>query len=116
MGYSAGMINSRVKIARRVESESGEFGRTSGGQKYTLLGEYWAAEDWNKSAQGLGGRLRHRDVPHEVARGCGPLVPLAISRAVVSDTVAQRRLPAEPDTDNGHGDGQSEGDYSGLIN
>ena len=47
------MINSRVKIARRVESESGEFGRTSGGQKYTLLGEYWAAEDWNKGMKSL---------------------------------------------------------------
>ena len=53
MGYSSGMMNKRVKIAKRVESEGGDFGRKSGGQKYTLLGEFWAAESFNKGVKSL---------------------------------------------------------------
>lgn len=46
-------MNKRVKIAKRVESEGGDFGRKSGGQKYTLLGEFWAAESFNKGVKSL---------------------------------------------------------------
>ena len=46
-------MNKRIKIAKRVESEGGDFGRKSGGQKYTLLGEFWAAESFNKGVKSL---------------------------------------------------------------
>ena len=46
-------MNKRVKIAKRVESEGGDFGRKSGGQKYTLLGEFWAAESFNKGVKSM---------------------------------------------------------------
>ena len=53
MAYSTGMMNKRVKIAKRVDSEGGGFGRSSGGQKYTLLGEFWASEKFNKGVKSL---------------------------------------------------------------
>lgn len=53
MAYSTGMMNKRVKIARRVDSEGGSFGRSSGGQKYTMLGEFWAAESFNKGVKSM---------------------------------------------------------------
>ena len=53
MGYSTGMMNKRIKISKRVESEGGDFGRKSGGQKYTMLGEFWAAESFNKGVKSL---------------------------------------------------------------
>ena len=46
-------MNKRVKIAKRVESDGGDFGRKSGGQKYTMLGEFWAAESFNKGVKSL---------------------------------------------------------------
>jgi hypothetical protein len=42
MAYSAGMLNKRIKIARRVAAEMGAFGKNSAGQKYELLGTFWA--------------------------------------------------------------------------
>lgn len=53
MAYSTGMMNKRVKIVKRVDSEGGSFGRSSGGQKYTMLGEFWAAESFNKGVKSL---------------------------------------------------------------
>lgn len=53
MAYSTGMMNKRVKIAKRVDSEGGSFGRSSGGQKYTMLGEFWAAESFNKGVKSM---------------------------------------------------------------
>ena len=53
MSYSTGMMNKRVKIAKRVDSEGGSFGRSSGGQKYTMLGEFWAAESFNKGVKSM---------------------------------------------------------------
>lgn len=47
------MMNKRIKIAKRVDSEGGRFGRSSGGQKYTLLGEFWASEKFNKGVKSL---------------------------------------------------------------
>lgn len=53
MAYSTGMMNKRVKIVKRVDSEGGSFGRSSGGQKYTMLGEFWAAESFNKGVKSM---------------------------------------------------------------
>ena len=46
-------MNRRIKIAKRVDSTDGDFGRSSGGQKYTMLGEFWASETWNKGVKSL---------------------------------------------------------------
>jgi SPP1 family predicted phage head-tail adaptor len=53
MGYSTGMMYKRIKVAKRVDSEGGCFGRSSGGQKYTLLGEFWASEKFDKGMKSL---------------------------------------------------------------
>jgi len=53
MAYSAGMMNKRIKIARRATSEMGAFGKNSAGQKYEILGTFWASETWNKGAKAL---------------------------------------------------------------
>lgn len=53
MAYSTGMMNKRVKIAKRVDSAGGDFGRASGGQKYQMLGTFWAAEDFNRGVKSL---------------------------------------------------------------
>lgn len=53
MGYSTGIMNKRIKIAKRVDSTGGDFGRSSGGQKYTLLGEFWASEKFDKGMKSL---------------------------------------------------------------
>ena len=46
-------MNKRIKVAKRVDSEGGSFGRSSGGQKYTLLGEFWASEKFDKGMKSL---------------------------------------------------------------
>ena len=46
-------MNKRIKIAKRVDSEGGSFGRSSGGQKYTILGEFWAAQTFNKGVKSM---------------------------------------------------------------
>jgi SPP1 family predicted phage head-tail adaptor len=53
MAYSAGMMNKRIKIARRVAAEMGAFGKNSAGQKYELLGTFWASETWSKGVKAL---------------------------------------------------------------
>lgn len=53
MAYSTGMMNKRVKIAKRIDSAGGDFGRSSGGNKYSILGEFWAAESFNKGVKSL---------------------------------------------------------------
>lgn len=53
MAYSTGMMNKRIKIAQRADSDGGGFGRSSGGQKYTILGEFWAAQTFNKGVKSL---------------------------------------------------------------
>ena len=47
------MLGKRIKIAKRVDSEGGNFGRSSGGQKYTLLGEFWSSEKFDKGMKSL---------------------------------------------------------------
>ena len=46
-------MNKRIKVAKRVDSTGGDFGRSSSGQKYTMLGEFWAAENFNKGVKSL---------------------------------------------------------------
>ncbi len=53
MSYSTGMMNKRIKIAKRVDSAGGDFGRSSGGNKYTILGEFWASEKFDKGMKSL---------------------------------------------------------------
>ena len=58
MGYPTGMMNKRIKIAKRVESEGGKFGNRSGGQKYTWLNPnddngFWASEKFDKGMKSL---------------------------------------------------------------
>ena len=47
------MLGKRIKIAKRVDSTGGNFGRSSGGQKYTMLGEFWASEKFDKGIKSL---------------------------------------------------------------
>ena len=51
-------MNKRVKIAKRVDSTGGDFGRKSGGQKYQWLNPngdhgFWAAETFNKGVKSM---------------------------------------------------------------
>lgn len=46
-------MNKRIKIAKRVDSAGGDFGRSSGGNKYTILGEFWASEKFDKGMKSL---------------------------------------------------------------
>ena len=46
-------MNKRIKIAKRVDSAGGDFGRSSGGQKYTMLGEFWASKKFDKGMKSL---------------------------------------------------------------
>ena len=46
-------MKKRIKIAKRVDSTGGDFGRSSGGQKYTLIGEFWASEKFDKGMKSL---------------------------------------------------------------
>lgn len=52
MAYSTGMLNRRVTIARRAENTTETFGK-SGQPKYEILGEFWAAEDFNRGTKSL---------------------------------------------------------------
>lgn len=52
MAYSTGMMDKRIAIARRAEVEEGSFGE-SGNTKYEMLGEFWAAEDFNRGTKSL---------------------------------------------------------------
>ena len=52
-GYDAGMRSKRITIARRAETTGGQFSQRSAGQKYEIVGTYWAAEDFNKGVKSL---------------------------------------------------------------
>lgn len=52
-GYSSGMRNKRITIAKRVQQEMGDFGMASAGDKYEILGTFWAAEDFNRGVKSL---------------------------------------------------------------
>ena len=46
-------MKKRIKVAKRVDSTGGDFGRASGGQKYQILDEFWAAESFNKGVKAM---------------------------------------------------------------
>lgn len=52
MAYSTGMLNKRVVIAKRADDQTGTFGK-AGQPKYEILGEFWAAEDFNRGVKSL---------------------------------------------------------------
>ena len=52
MAYSTGMMNKRVWIAKRSDDTQDTFGK-SGQPKYELLGDFWAAEDFNRGTKSL---------------------------------------------------------------
>ena len=45
MAYTTGMMNKRVKVAKRAADAASGYGKGAGGERYTNLGEFWAAED-----------------------------------------------------------------------
>lgn len=53
MAYSTGMMNKRITIATRVKQEMGDFGMGSAGLEYQILGNFWAAEDFNRGTKAL---------------------------------------------------------------
>lgn len=78
MGYSAGMLNKRVTIAKRVKAEAGKMGLDSGGIKYQEVATVWAEKKFNKGAKSLNAgavdaydvvlfRMRYR---HDIDRWC----------------------------------------------
>ena len=50
MAYTSGMLNKRIRIARRSKQSSDKFG---GKPNYEWLGWFWAAENWNKGVKSL---------------------------------------------------------------
>ena len=53
MGYSTGMMNKRVKVAKRATTQDSTFGGSSSVTKYEILGTFWAAEDFNRGVKSL---------------------------------------------------------------
>lgn len=53
MAYDAGMLNKRITIAKRLEAQMGKYGLDSSGAKYQIVGQAWAAEDFNKGVKSL---------------------------------------------------------------
>jgi SPP1 family predicted phage head-tail adaptor len=45
------MLNKRVTVAKRVQGESRTFG--DGGDRYEIVGTFWAAESFNKGLKSL---------------------------------------------------------------
>ena len=52
MGYSSGMLNKRITIARRKDDATETFGK-NGHPKYEILGTFWASETFNKGVKSL---------------------------------------------------------------
>ena len=53
MAYSSGMMNKRVKVAKRYEEQNPTFGGSTSVTKYEILGTFWAAEDFNRGVKSL---------------------------------------------------------------
>ena len=53
MAYTTGMMNKRVKVAKRATDAASGYGKGAGGVRYSILGEFWAAEDFNKGIKSL---------------------------------------------------------------
>ena len=52
MAYSSGMLNKRIIIATRADDKTSQFGK-QGQSRYTILGQFWAAEDFNRGVKSL---------------------------------------------------------------
>jgi len=52
MAYTSGMMNKRVKVAKRAADTTTSYGK-NGQMRYSILGEFWAAEDFNKGVKSL---------------------------------------------------------------
>jgi hypothetical protein len=52
VGYAAGMMNKVVTVARRASDQQESFGK-SGSPKYEILGQFFAAEDFNKGVKAM---------------------------------------------------------------
>lgn len=52
VGYSAGMMKKVVTIAKRFHDQQESFGK-QGSPKYEIIGQFWAAEDYNKGVKSL---------------------------------------------------------------
>ena len=46
-------MNKRVKVAKRAADAASGYGKGAGGVRYSILGEFWAAEDFNKGIKSL---------------------------------------------------------------
>ena len=46
-------MNKRVKVAKRAADAASGYGKGAGGVRYTILGEFWAAEDFNKGVKAM---------------------------------------------------------------
>ena len=58
MTYARGLLNKRIKVAKRIAQQMGDFGMASGGQQYEWLNPegdhaYWGGETWNKGTKAL---------------------------------------------------------------
>ena len=53
MAYSTGMMNKRVKVAKRYEEQNPTFGGSTSVTKYEILGTFWMAEDFNRGVKSL---------------------------------------------------------------
>lgn len=53
MGYETGMMDRRVTILARKESEEGRFGRGSGGTEWVEVATVWAAVDWSRGVKAM---------------------------------------------------------------
>ena len=53
MGYSTGMMNKRVTVAKRYDEQNPTFGGSTSVTKYEILGTFWAAEDFNRGVKSL---------------------------------------------------------------
>lgn len=51
--YTSSIRNKRITIAKRSANTTGEFGKSSAGQKYEIIGDFWAAEDFNKGVKAM---------------------------------------------------------------
>lgn len=53
MAYSAGMLNKRITIAKRVTGTTPTSATDTGKARYEILDTVWAAETWNKGAKAM---------------------------------------------------------------
>lgn len=52
VGFPSGMMPKRITIAKRASDTTETFGK-SGSPKYEILGDFWAAETYNKGSKAL---------------------------------------------------------------